>query len=498
MQQSAALKATFTRRSFNPKRASMPSSPSPQESAKKEPFDIDAFLDKLFLPFDSLCRRMSVFYPYFAIQRRKYRIYTDDFKPRTSDKRGNFIPVRYPIIVDRLLQPYQNDAQELDKRADFAKIAAARFHFESLEFLNNLQESFAPFDPDSDAQYEHKYDLEERIRRRDDFSQALKDVLEAGNYVEIPRDQLDRLLDLKIPGALPVIADYDDFIEHRLFIRGVVTNPTQRKPPWRNCGQTLILSSQTLSRVCIFARLKRDNPKLAKHIDKLRKNKKTTRQDNSEQLDEIIIVKLFKDVALEDLKMAAPKVKMKFQPFDFVKIWGSFAAGSGTAVVKFVTAAAFNIVACFVFMFGFLLLAIRNLCKFFNRRAAYLHKYSNQLYYHTLASNFAAVNMLVTNAEEQEVKEFVIGYFMALARGGWSTEREIDDDAEAFLLKEFDLDIDFESEDALRKLREKKLLEERDALDEQGEPTIEYRVQPLDEALRVLDEDWDNFFEYNV
>ena len=149
MQQSAALKATFTRRSFNPKRASMPSSPSPQESAKKEPFDIDAFLDKLFLPFDSLCRRMSVFYPYFAIQRRKYRIYTDDFKPRTSDKRGNFIPVRYPIIVDRLLQPYQNDAQELDKRADFAKIAAARFHFESLEFLNNLQESFAPFDPDS-------------------------------------------------------------------------------------------------------------------------------------------------------------------------------------------------------------------------------------------------------------------------------------------------------------------------------------------------------------
>ena len=133
---------------------------------------------------------------------------------------------------------------------------------------------------------------------------------------------------------------------------------------------------------------------------------RTRRQFNKtpEQLDEIIIVKLFKDVALEDLKMAAPKDKMKFQPFDFVKIWGSFAAGSGTAVVKFVTAAAFNIVACFVFMFGFLLLAIRNLFKFFNRRTAYLHKYSNQLYYHTLASNFAAVNMLVTNAEEQEVK----------------------------------------------------------------------------------------------
>lgn len=441
---------------------------------------------------------MSVFHPYFAIQRRKYRLYADDFKPQTSDSRGNFIPVRYSIIVDRLLQPYEHNVQERRKRADFAKIIAARFHFDSLAFLDGLQDSFAPFDPDSDAQYEQEFDQEEKVRRLDEFSKILEDVLEAGNYVEIPHDQLDRLLGLKLPGALPVVADYDDFIEHRIFARGVVTNPTECRPPWRSWGQTVILSSQTISRVCVFARLKREDPELVKHINKLRKKNATPQDAVPEKNDEVVVVKLFKDVALENLKMAAPKVKMKFQPFDFVKIWGSFAAGSGSAVVKFVTAAAFNIVACLVFMFGFLLLAMRNAFKLFNRRTAYMKKYSNQLYYHTLASNFAAVNMLVTNAKDQEAKEILLGYFTALARADWATEEEIDRDAEAFLFKEFGLEIDFESADALRKLHEKQLIDKRDADDGQGESNAQYRVKPLDDALRVLDLDWDNFFRHNV
>jgi len=54
------------------------------------------------------------------------------------------------------------------------------------------------------------------------------------------------------------------------------------------------------------------------------------------------------------------------------------------------------------------------------------------------------------------------------------------------------VDVDFESEDALRKLREKGLLEERDGADA---PT--YRVKSLDETLAILDKAWDEFFEYN-
>ena len=56
----------------------------------------------------------------------------------------------------------------------------------------------------------------------------------------------------------------------------------------------------------------------------------------------------------------------------------------------------------------------------------------------------------------------------------------------------FGIDVDFESEDALRKLREKGILEERP-----GENAPIYRVKSLDETLAILDKAWDEFFEYN-
>ena len=113
--------------------------------------------------------------------------------------------------------------------------------------------------------------------------------------------------------------------------------------------------------------------------------------------------------------------------------------------------------------------------------------------------------MLITGAEEQEIKEFVLGYFSALSRGGWSTELEIDETVERWLKEQFGLAVDFESSDALRKLRDKRLLEERPGVGADGSPLLDgagnrilqYRVLPLDAALRALDEDWDRFFEYN-
>ncbi len=471
-----------------------------ESNERDEPFDLDVFLDDLFEPIDKICRRLGKRWSYFAPIKRDIRLFGDDFQPQNSDERGNFIPVRFPLIAERLVELRNDSTEEHKKRSDFARISAARFHYDALKLLEKLRESFAPFDPDSDNLYEREYTPQETEEQREEFSRGLERALEACNYDEINRTALNRILEVKIPGMLPVAPEYDDFVEFHIFARGVVDSPPQRKGAWRNWGRELTTSSQTISRVCVFARLKRKDSGIAQKIQELRKklSKSARKEAMQESADEIVIVKLFKDVPLEDLKMVAPKIKMRFQPFDLVKIWGGFAAGSGSAIAKFIIGAAFNIVACCLFMFGFLLLMIRNLFKFINRRTAYLQKYAYQLYYHTLASNFAAVNALVTEAEEQEIKEFVLGYFAALIRNGWATEREIDEEAEAFLKREFGLDVDFESSDALRKLREKKMLEEREYADEEGNVVVQYRVKPLDDALAELDKQWDRFFEYNV
>ena len=467
--------------------------------------------DVLFAPFDKFCRFLGRYFSYFKPTELNYRLFDGDFTPPTSDRRENFIPVRLPVIVARLLAPYKSDANESRKRAEFIKLGSARFHYDVLELLDDLHESFAPFDPDSDALFEPEYGPAERAERRERFATRLKDALTASNYFEIPRSVVDRLLQIKLPGALPVVAKYDDFLEYRIFARGVVQEPTIVRPPHRAAGRSLTVRSEILSRVCVFARLKVRDKAVSKRAKLLRtrllrKKSKAAAESSEDGYTEFLVVKLFKNISLEELKMVAPKIKMKFPVFDGIKIGGTFVAGTSTSIVKIIVAGALSFTAFLALTATFCFAMFKSFLGFIHRRTAYLQKYADRLYFHSLASNFSAVNMLITGAEEQEIKEFVLGYFSALSRGGWSTELEIDEAVERWLKEQFGLAVDFESSDALRKLRDKRLLEERPGVGADGAPLLDgagnripqYRVLPLDAALRALDEDWDRFFEYNV
>lgn len=446
------------------------------------------------IPFNALCRKLGKRFKYFAPGVVELRL-KDRLKSATADERGNFIPVRHTAIVERIAARCQAAGHaSVANCNEFANMAEALYRFDSLALLDELRESFAPFDPDSDYVYERKYSAEEREVAYRRFVNGLEDALTRCNYEELPRETIAEILNFRLPDELPVVAKFDDFAEFRVFVRGVSPNPVKTILPSSAWGKSQSVASDSLRRVCIFARLKPSSSEFADAIAKLRAKFNNSTGDG--EIDDVVIVKMFKNIALEDLKMVTPRVSIIWRAGDIVKIGGTFAVGSGSAIVKFIVAAAFNLVACLVFFVGFVLLSVRNALKLFNKRTAYLQRHATQLYGKSLASNFAAANMLVTSADEQEVKEFFIGYFMALERGDWATEEEIDSDAEAFLKDEFGVDVDFESSDSLRKLREKGLLEEReDTID--GETVKRYRVLALDKALEKLDFLWDNIFLYN-
>jgi hypothetical protein len=204
-------------------------------------------------------------------------------------------------------------------------------------------------------------------------------------------------------------------------------------------------------------------------------------------VDEKIVLKLFKNLLLEDLKQASPRVELKFPLFDGIKIGGGFAGASGIAVVKALfgfTGSVLLFVTCLLPIF--LLYMLKSAFGFINRRTSYLQQYSSSLYFQTLASNRAAISLLVSLAEDQEVKEIVLGYFAASKFATWTPEKPIDLVAETWLADKFGVDVDFESDDAIRKLLEKRLIERRE--NENGE--LEYRAVSLDEALRRLEVDW--------
>ena len=73
--------------------------------------------------------------------------------------------------------------------------------------------------------------------------------------------------------------------------------------------------------------------------------------------------------------------------------------------------------------------------------------------------------------------------------GGW-TQEELDRHVESFLLEKAGVDIDFEVDDALAKLKRLGLTLET--------PAGRYIAIQLPEALIRLDKAWDAFFEYST
>ena len=91
--------------------------------------------------------------------------------------------------------------------------------------------------------------------------------------------------------------------------------------------------------------------------------------------------------------------------------------------------------------------------------------------------------------EEQEVKEALLAYtFLLVEQDKGYDERRLDNRIEGWLLDTFGHDIDFEVDDALGKLEDMRLL--RTAED----GTLS--VLPTDEALAILDDHWDNIYDY--
>ncbi len=455
--------------------------------------DFEPALNALFERLEFLFSPLERFVPALRRETRRVELSPEIFAD--SARREHFIPIRRASISSRLVATAASESERLARRA-FVEMIASRFHFDFLRRTERLEDDFAPFDPDSDARFFETLSPEETRTRRDRFFDEMQTFLVDCNFFEIPQAELARCLRLRRPGAPPVVARYDDFDEYRVFARGVVPSTTVRFPRWKAAGRRVEIESETLSRVCVLARLKKTDGGAAALFASPSSALKNASEIAGPERE--IVLKLFKNVALEDLKLIAPSVELSFPIFDGIKIGGSFVGGLATASAKLFLAATITLVGFVVALFGFALATIKSAFGFLNRRTAYMQKYSKVLYFKNLASNRAAISLLVQMAEDQEIKEFELGYFAARTaqkanESGWATEREIDAAAERWIAENFGIAVDFEGTDALEKLVEKGIAETK--ID--GERRL-YRVLELDAALRKLDADWDAFYRFSA
>ena len=383
----------------------------------------------------------------------------------------HFIPIYFEDILEKALM---DERLTDDERKDFQALAemfAEHYHLDYHETFLRLKSAFGPFDPDAEILYRKDYSEEFKESCRKNLLEGLEVLLTACNYCELTEEKRNEILKAPYPGVLSIAVDMKKLNYFRIFYRGLLKkNFTVRKFFFLKKSY----DSHEFKRIFVLARYKKE-------------------------YGNQIITKIFRDVPAENLKVVVPEVKLRLPILDQVKVGASFSGTIVAFIVKgvlvTVKAAAAGLWACTLLFYTFIMGAFRSVTGFFTSRMKCLKTYSESLYHQSLAGNMGAVNLLVEQAETQEVKEAFLAYFMLyLLRDETLTEKRLDEHIEAWLEKNFGFYIDFEVDDALRKLVEKNLIK-KFTPEDGSEPY--YKVYDLPSALRRLDEIWDNYHTEN-
>lgn len=388
------------------------------------------------------------------------------------DQREYYIPIRIPVLLEHILNDSRLSEQEKGYFKILTEMLSSRFHFEYYNDLCNLKNAFAPFDTDRDTLWEPTFSDQEKKRYREILMRDLRNLLSLSNFTQLSQDQLNQCLKLQPYGGLSVRVDTSDFSDFDVFYRGIRPGE-HRLPKWKFWKKKPI-ETHILKRIYVIA------------------SYRSSKGGN-------VIVKLFKDVPIENIKIIAPKVQLGLPIFDRVKIGGTVFGGLAASAYKLFVAAALSWILFGMVLFGFVLALLKGIFGFLNSRTKYMQIYSSSLYYQNLSNNNGALTSLVHMTEEQEIKEALLSYYLLyIEKDQDFSLEELDQAIEEWLKKEFEVDVDFEIEDALRKLVKTNILIQKRFQTPEGKDREIFKVNDLPETLRRLDFAWDNFYRYNL
>jgi hypothetical protein len=383
------------------------------------------------------------------------------------ETRERFLPIQASAIEARALEDRRLSPQEREQFETLFTMVRARFHFEFLERIEQLKAVYDPFDPDRDTLPLRELSPEAREAQFEELEDRFRKLLVEGNYVELSREQLVACLELPSVLGLRVRVNLDEYKDLHVFYRGL-------RHEERPAGLGFLHWKKKVRKVRVFKRV-------------------ALLVRTHENGEDVVILKLFKDVVLDDVKMLAPRVRVQMRMLDKLMVGSTVAGGLVTALVKLLMAAVLSLTLFVIVFSGCIMAMVKGVLGFMSSKTKYMQRLSSHLYFQNLANNVSVLTRLVDAAEAEEAKELLLAYFILyVERHRDYTMEELDRRVEEWIREEFGLDVDFEVDDAVRKLIEKGLMVQRPVA--AGEPRAILKVYDLPTALRRLDESWDNYF----
>jgi hypothetical protein len=409
-----------------------------------------------------------------------------------------FIPFRKTSVVTMCVD--ELPAQEREAFRAFADLLASLLHHEFRSRLEALKDAYHPFNPDTDTRTVIELGPAELQAAQQRLVDELADLAEDANFERISRDDLGRAFVEESLMKVRLEADFDDFEQMAFYRRGERTRHEEVKTLLGLRRRTIAFTNY--GKVLVYVKFKDAAyfEAQGKKLDRLPFTPGST------------IIKLFQDVPRADLEMLFPNAQVRMRRIDKLLIGVPAVISGVIVIVTKLIASLVPVLLLLAFWFGARrepvqldqgqLLAlgaglvafggflVRQFTKFKNRKIQFMKSLSESLYFRNLDNDAGVFHHLLDAAEEEEVKEAVLAYHFLRTADGPLTAAELDERIEDWFARRWEATFDFEVEDGVGKLRRLRLVDDNG----QGRLT----AVALDEAMRRLDETWDELFPYNA
>jgi len=363
--------------------------------------------------------------------------------------RENFIPFSKRDLIGHLERRI-GDSSGREGFSSFCSLVESIYHAEFYRDLERLKASYAALDPDRISGIIPG--ISSKAETQTELLEGLRTVLTRANYREITRERIQAAFKSASPWGLQLKVDLERYELLALFFR--------EEYPESSVKKTLLFRKKydytVFRNVALVFQLKEGGTG----------GKKLSRTGQGKYATDRVYLKLFKNVPTVDLEMLFPDTQIEIRLFDKAKVALPLAIGAVSSLYKILgyvlgrnVEQLWTQVGFWALVGGLFGVALKAFLGYRNTIEKYLKSLTESLYFQNLDNNSGVFKYLLDEAEEEECKELILGYyFLHFEAGERYSERRLDERIERYFREELGAELDFEVEDSLRKLAEMGLL----------------------------------------
>ena len=303
--------------------------------------------------------------------------------------------------------------------------------------------------------------------------EKIDDTLNDANYEVLTKEMLEEAIQETSPYGIEVSINFDDFDEVKIYFRGQSIQKDEVLDPMKLYLKTKIITAPIYNRLLLVIKPKKFNVRAKElalqeniSIEKASKQLKNNEILIKDDGDNNIYIKLFKNIPQIDLEMLFPNTKIKMRLFDKLKIavlgGGGTLSGGATLTAKLGSMAIDPMSALVAFgAFGGVLW--RQIKSVLYRKNQYMAQLAQKLYFYNLANNSSALIQCVENANDEQMKETLLVYLFLIHEKNPISKAQLDKKIEDFIYKTYKVNINYEIDDGLNKLKSMDLLNENNS-----------------------------------